>query len=308
MNNPESLVWWNDESQLLGYGESDSTGPWVKFRVELEALEKFRGLKGTVFYLTAVKIQDNGEPEKTDKVSKPEKSVSMEEHPQGDYVRYEDVPQWVRDIMAETRKVELGKPWKPYGQLASELYKRGFFHTQKEDHFVVCEAIGTPEQFLEWVRQQPCAKTGKFDYHKDEATGTTIERCEPAHYNGDSPGKGIKADYSAIPLVHAWHHWQTIHGYSVFDPSLGPVDRGYGGIELSYAYPFNDNNENAGRDWMRAQAAKYREKWAHDTLLELFGCDSLGNLPPKELRDWAVFNPVHDLKWALPEGYREDKP
>lgn len=67
MNNPESLVYWSDESQLMGYGESDSSGCWLKFQIHPEDLDKFRGLKGTVFHLTMVKIQDNGEPEKQQK-------------------------------------------------------------------------------------------------------------------------------------------------------------------------------------------------------------------------------------------------
>ena len=64
MTNPESLIYWSDESQLMGYGESDSSGCWLKFQITPEDLEKFRGLKGTVFHHTLVKIQDNGEPEK----------------------------------------------------------------------------------------------------------------------------------------------------------------------------------------------------------------------------------------------------
>ena len=67
MDNPESLVYWSDESQLMGYGESDSSGAWLKFQIHPEDLDKFRGLKGTVFHLTMVKIQDSGEPEKQEK-------------------------------------------------------------------------------------------------------------------------------------------------------------------------------------------------------------------------------------------------
>lgn len=51
----------------MGYGESDSSGAWLKFQIHPEDLEKFRGLKGTVFHLTMVKIQDSGEPEKQEK-------------------------------------------------------------------------------------------------------------------------------------------------------------------------------------------------------------------------------------------------
>ena len=37
------------ETQLMGYGESDSSGAWLKFQVMPEDLEKFRGLKGQCF-------------------------------------------------------------------------------------------------------------------------------------------------------------------------------------------------------------------------------------------------------------------
>ena len=37
------------EVQLMGYGESDSSGAWIKLQVTPEDLEAFRGLKGTTF-------------------------------------------------------------------------------------------------------------------------------------------------------------------------------------------------------------------------------------------------------------------
>ena len=67
MTNPESLIYWSDESQLMGYGESDSSGCWIKLQMHPEDMDKFRGIKGTVFHITMVKIQDNGEPEKQQK-------------------------------------------------------------------------------------------------------------------------------------------------------------------------------------------------------------------------------------------------
>ena len=67
MTNPESLIYWSDESQLMGYGESDSSGCWIKLQMHPEDMDKFRGIKGTVFHVTMVKIQDNGEPEKQQK-------------------------------------------------------------------------------------------------------------------------------------------------------------------------------------------------------------------------------------------------
>jgi len=61
--NPEDLVYHSEDMQLLGYGESDSSGCWLKFQVLPEDLDKFRGLKGTVFNMTMVKLADSGEPE-----------------------------------------------------------------------------------------------------------------------------------------------------------------------------------------------------------------------------------------------------
>lgn len=61
--NTESLVYWAEDAQLMGYGETDTSGAWIKFQISPEDLEKFRGLKGTVFFATLVKRQDSGEPE-----------------------------------------------------------------------------------------------------------------------------------------------------------------------------------------------------------------------------------------------------
>jgi len=55
-------VYYSNDMQLMGYGESDSSGAWVKFQVEPGDLEQFRGLKGTVFNITMVRYQDDGTP------------------------------------------------------------------------------------------------------------------------------------------------------------------------------------------------------------------------------------------------------
>lgn len=41
--------YWSGEAQLMGYGESDSAGAWIKLQVTTEDLAAFRGLKGTSF-------------------------------------------------------------------------------------------------------------------------------------------------------------------------------------------------------------------------------------------------------------------
>ena len=63
------------ETKLMGYGESDSSGAWIKLQVLPEELETFRGLKGEVFE-TSLRNVDRG-PIKT----KPEKG------PYGEFAR-----------------------------------------------------------------------------------------------------------------------------------------------------------------------------------------------------------------------------
>jgi len=43
-------ILWRNEGQMLGFGESDASGCWVKFRVEPRDLDFFRGNKGQYYY------------------------------------------------------------------------------------------------------------------------------------------------------------------------------------------------------------------------------------------------------------------
>ena len=48
------------ESKLLGYGESDTSGCWVKFELpDNELMTSFRGLKGQRFIMMLVKVEDD---------------------------------------------------------------------------------------------------------------------------------------------------------------------------------------------------------------------------------------------------------
>lgn len=175
---------------------------------------------------------------------------------------------------------------KPYGKQASLLYKVGFFLNPK-----VLAAIGSDSEYLEWVRQQPCAITGEFDYNKDEATGETRERCEAAHYRSieGGAGTGIKPQYSAIPLLRQWHMAQTADGYAVF---VGRLRNRPGMMDA----------ETAGRIWMEKKSHEYLEKWAsHKLAQDYFTQRSIGYVNPRDLRKWAD---EHGVYHWLPQGYR----
>ena len=47
-----------DEVRLIGYGESDSSGKWIKF--EVHDLEKFRGRKGSMMAIGVKLVQNDG--------------------------------------------------------------------------------------------------------------------------------------------------------------------------------------------------------------------------------------------------------
>lgn len=101
MNNHESLVYWSDESQLMGYGESDSSGCWLKFQIHSEDMDKFRGLKGTVFHLTMVKIQDDGEPEKQKEKPYADKPIGPLCREANDLCQYKEFQEFLRVHMGQ---------------------------------------------------------------------------------------------------------------------------------------------------------------------------------------------------------------
>jgi len=57
-------IHFSDEMKLMGYGESDSSGAWIKCQILPEDLDKFRGLKGQRFAVTMVMIGDDEKPTK----------------------------------------------------------------------------------------------------------------------------------------------------------------------------------------------------------------------------------------------------
>ena len=54
----EPKVHWGGEVQLMGFGESDSSGAWIKFQITPEDLEHFRGLKGNCFDMLLANMEN----------------------------------------------------------------------------------------------------------------------------------------------------------------------------------------------------------------------------------------------------------
>jgi hypothetical protein len=153
-----------------------------------------------------------------------------------------------------------------YGQEAKALKLSSFFRIKD-----VWKQIGNDACFLDWLRNQPCAFCGDYDYVYESGE----KRCEAAHIRrvGHGSGTAIKPEYSAIPLCHKHHEKQHKQGES----SLG--------------------NE----DWWAKQRIKYVEDWAWDQLKKILGYDSWKEVPPNVLYGWAD---DRNIAKYLPEEYR----
>lgn len=152
----------------------------------------------------------------------------------------------------------------PYGMYARDLIKSGFF--RRPD---VWEAVGTDDQYLEWLRDQASAKSGNKDYY--DANGESY--CVAAHVRRveHGSGTGIKPKYSAIPLTNEEHQLAHQKG----DSALG------------------------SEDWWSKERIRYVEAWAQYKLKQTLGYDSWTNVSPEVLLKWAE---EHDLTAHLPRS------
>lgn len=161
---------------------------------------------------------------------------------------------------------DIGKsiPKDTYGKQAKALRLSTFFRMPD-----VWKAVGTDEQFLEWLRGQPCAYCGEYDYLDD---GRKV--CEAAHVRRVSSGAGtsIKPPYSAIPLCHAHHTLQHVKGES----ELGP------------------------KEWYNKERINHLQNWCWEKLKQDLGYDSWKEIAPEILREWAK---QHKLQEYLPSVY-----
>ena len=155
----------------------------------------------------------------------------------------------------QQQQKEMPKTAGPWGDHARTLKLSSFFRTP-----AVWEAVGTDDQYLEWVKRQPSAKSGEFSEFHDDGNAY----CVPAHVRrvAHGSGTGIKPPYSAIPLTNKEHQLTHTQG----DSAIG--------------------NEA----WWQERRIKYVELWCWETLKAHFGEDSWTKIHPAWLIDWAQTN------------------
>lgn len=261
----EIKVHWADEAQLIGYGETDSTGAWLKFRVLPDDLEAFRGLKGQVFAVSMVKLDEmTGKLETVNQIlAKPE-----------------DKP-----------KRKAAKPKGEYGQYIAKLHTGGFFMNPK-----VQEALGGDKSFQAWTRLQPCTCCGDFDYVELTPNGGLVPRCEYAHVNrADNSGKGMKATMSGIPFCHKHHLAQHNSGFSVV--YLEHMDRKGVTVDIE-----KGEIGMIADTWAEASVAENIVKWGHAKLALICKVESLTEADPAAIYNWAFKNALISY---LPAMYKK---
>ena len=159
-------------------------------------------------------------------------------------------------------------PTGDFGQLAKVLRLSSFFRTPD-----VWKALGTDEQFIEWLRGRPCDFCGEGDY----IDGTIHSEAAHVRRVENGSGVGIKPRYSAISLCRKHHDTQHQEG----EQSLG------------------------GRDWMAQKRIQAVQEWCWITLKDALGYDSWKQVPPEVLVEWAV---EHEVDGYLPIEYlRQEK-
>ena len=155
-------------------------------------------------------------------------------------------------------------PVHPYGQQARELRLSGFFTVLD-----VLKAIGTDDEFREWIQRRPSAYSGDYsEWINGEG------RCVAAHVRraGES-GTAYKAGYACIPLTDAEHQRQHAEGETTLQP----------------------------QEWWERQRNNYATAWAWEKVRMVLNVNSMGDLPPEELYRWAADKGIEKY---LPAAYQ----
>jgi len=175
---------------------------------------------------------------------------------------------------------------KQYGAQAKALRLSSFFRTPE-----VWRAVGSQEDFTEWVQNQGCIVCGMQDY---TGMDSGESKCEAAHVRraGES-GTSFKADYALVSMCHEHHrHAQHDHGET-------KAFREY--LRLKNNAPERLVTEAEAKDWFNKKRIETVQAWCWDTLKTKLGYDSWAEISPIVLSDWAEKNAVFHY---LPNEYQ----
>ena len=241
------------EVQLMGWGEKAETGAWIQLR--LDDVEHLRLLRGLDRY-TKTKPGTRWDMLLAVPADESDAGAAPAAHPPATPSRHP-----VPSSGAPSRQT--------YGEQARALKLSGFCRSPD-----VWRALGTDDEFLAWLRTQPCATPGPAPFIDPPVYcgGDVVA----AHVRRIANGAGMGAkpkDFSAIPLCDNHHRLQHQHGES----ALG------------------------GKEWFDRQRIQHVETWAWHRLRHILGVESLRDASPARVRAWAESKGVGHL---LPREYR----
>lgn len=165
-----------------------------------------------------------------------------------------------------------------YGHYYQALYKSGFFNNPQ-----LWRLIGSDDDYQAWARKQQSCLSGRADWV--ETLGES--RCEFAHVRrvAVGSGTGIKPEYSGVPLTHEEHALQHQIG------ELGVLQH----------YGKNVFTPSEAEAWFEKKAAENRTSWIKSRLYEVFGVESLKDVPPADFAAWAKQGGLYH---ALPAAFK----
>jgi hypothetical protein len=161
-------------------------------------------------------------------------------------------------------------------------------------------ALGTDEDFRNWVTTQKCIISGDYDYPEGKPGEGCIETTTACHVlradqaparQGTNPNKPA---YSCVPMMQKYHSMQHENGelevYVIHLQLKGKYDQ-------TKSYQPSD-----AKQWFEAERDETVLNWGWTTLrLNLF-YSSMGDVPPAELYKWAKRNGIERF---LPKCYKE---
>ena len=251
-----------DQLKIMGYGESDTSGCWIKFQLTPELLEMVRGRKGEMVEVAARLIDNSGEyipPNKKPKI-------------------YADA---APKTMGELYNQEAIESSGEHGKYWQGLIRLGVFNAPP-----VLEAIGADKNFQAWVRKQPSCLSKDADW--DEESGEL--RNEYCHVRrvSEGAGTGIKPKYFGVPMTHEEHNYQHQYGELVTLTERRPKKG---------ADPAQWNVKTA-KAWFENKAAQHRMEWATTALIRQLGYKRRRDCPPEEVKSWIK---MHKLERFFPK-------
>ena len=239
------------DSQLLGYGESDSQGAWCKFQIESDDLPVFRGRKKMTVELV-LRFRDEA-----GNIIDPDTGRLLSIN---------------GEIVKPVEEEDTG-----YGKWWQKATQSGMFWSTEPDLFQALAGKDTDEAFREWVSSCPCAVSGGFD-EAETSQGSQILKNDFAHIlrAGAKPsgakGEGSnKPVYSGIPLQHEYHALQHSKGWlgvaQIVKPSL--------------------STEAEGVEWAMKIRSGLLAKWCAFKICELFEVDTRKKIDPVLFMGWC---------------------